>query len=165
MSNASMASGEPMMAGAPMIDAPMIAASMDPSIAAPFGSDPQAAALESLDSNPAPRKIRRMRRKDKEPTMAAYPLPDFGGQSTAWVPTGSISGQQAMGYQPSMVMAESNMMTQSMPQIAPPQMAESINSPYVSNNSGMPLVPQADPAHFMQSNPEMTAGVPTVDPH
>ena len=175
--------GDPMMASAPMMVAdngfvgnqPMAA---QPTMSAeiPFGSDPQATSLEDPKSNPEPRKKHHRRRKNHDdPTIVNYPLPDFNSNqmataygntapNTAWVPSGTIGGQPAMAYQVTGYPANPSLMTQTSPQLMPPQLAESIPTPYVSNSFGPVLVPQADPAHFSESNSEMTASGPTVDP-
>ena len=153
------AAGNPTMIAAPPMTAEM-----------PFGSDPSAAALEDVKANRAPRKkhARRHRRDRDDASLATtYPLPDFGGAPTtmAWMPTGSIGGQPAMAYQVNSFPTNSSWVANNSPQIPAPQLADSLATPYGSNSSGMIPAPQADPAHFSESNPEMTASGPTVDPH
>ncbi len=153
MASNQMMVGDPMMATAPMMTpSPEIAA------AAPFGSDPQTVLLEDVRANPEPRRQHRKHGKDRDnnPVLSAYPLPTYGSPATAWVPAGTVTGQPTMSYQP-----DPTMMTQ----LAPPQLSESIASPYVSNRNGPTLLPQADPAHSSESTTEMTASVPTVDAH
>jgi len=144
--SAPMVTSDPMMASASMIGAPMMAANN------PFGSDPQAVALEDLRSNPKPRDHRRRRGKDKDPVLAAYPLPNFDGPTTAWVPTGTIPGQPSMAFQPTTV----SMDTMNVPQLAD-------NS--ISTYAGPTLLPPSDPAHSSDAATEMTAALPVVDPH
>lgn len=167
-----MVASAPVMTSGPMVaEASMIPASTDTAMAVPFGGDPQFAALEDLRANPAPRLHRRIRGRDVEPTIASYPLPNFGTNASSspsmvgWVPAGSVGSQQSLAFHPSNSVTDQYMTSQAaIQQISPPQMAESVSTPYVSNTPGS-LVPQADPAHFWQSTPQMTAEVPTVDPH
>lgn len=159
------AMNDQMIVGGPMMPAtPMMASASPTMIEAPFGSDPQAVALEDLRANPPPRRRTRKHGKDRDsdPVLATYPLPNFGSPTTtAWVPSGTISGQPTMAYQQTMPGVDGSMMTQ----IAPPQLANTISSPYASSNNGPTLLPPADPAHSSESGPEMTAGIPLVDPH
>ena len=141
---------------------PMVAA-MDASN--PFGNTPDAVALEDIRSNPAPHRTHRNGRwnRRKQNVATAYPLPDFGNApTTAWVPSGTMGNPASVAYQP--IGGDPTMMAQANPQISPPSASDSISTPYVTNYGTLP-VPQADPAHFGQSNPDMTAAVPTVDPH
>ena len=148
----------------PLATSPMpIVAGMDASN--PFGNTPDAVALEDLRSNPAPQHARRKGRWNRrnQNVASTYPLPDFGSApTTAWVPAGTIGGPAGVAYQP--VGGDPTMMALANPQISPPSASDSISTPYVTNYGSLP-VPQADPAHFGQSNPDMTAAVPTVDPH
>ncbi len=127
----------------------------------PFGSDSEAVALEDVNSNPPPRQRRRKNDKNKEPVMTAFPLPNFDSPATAWVPSGTFSGQPSMAYQT----PEMGMNQMAMPPQGYPQMAGSGFSPTPLNGNPMGLIPQADPAHFEGSGPEMTASLPVVDPH
>ena len=138
-----------MMTGAPGVSGPqMYSASSMVATSDPFGSDPQVAALEDVSANPAPRRRRRNHGKDKEPVMTSFPLPNFDGTTTAWVPSGSVPGQPNMAFQSPTIVTDSNVM----PQVA-------------GDMSGPLLAPQADPAHFYDASPEMTASIPVVDPH
>jgi hypothetical protein len=145
-------SGGPILAGnQTIINSQMMASGV------PFGTDPQAIALEDVSSNPRPRRInRRGRVQENGSVIAAYPLPDFNGPATAWVPSGSIPGQPGMAFQPPEMGTETTLL---------PQMVDGSydQSPSMANNPT--LLPPADPAHFGESSPEMTASMPLVDPH
>lgn len=119
--------GDPMRAGTPMM--PSLAMTTD----APFGSDPQAAALEDLKSNPKPRTKHRRHEREKDNVIATYPLPDFNAPLTSWKP--ATPGQPAMAYQTADIME------------APISVSQMSDNPYSTPrlNSGIPL---ADPAHF-----------------
>lgn len=164
---------EPMVADVssiPLASTPVpIMASMDASN--PFGTGPDAAVLEDIRSNPAPKHARRHGRWNRRnQTLATYPLPDFGGApTTAWVPSGTIGGPAGVAYQP--IGGDPTMMASANYTIDPPSASDSIATPYVTNygtstNNGTMLpAPVADPAHYGQSNPDMTAAVPTVEAH
>lgn len=148
----------------PLATTPMpLMAGMDPSL--PFGNIAEAEALEDVRSNPAPnhRHRRPGRWNRRQQNMATYPLPDFGSApATAWVPSGVVGGPGGVAYQPAM--GDPTAMAYSNTTIAPPMASDSISTPYATNYGVLP-VPQADPAHYGQSNPDMTAGLPTVDAH
>ena len=115
-------------------------------------------ALEDLNSNPQPRRLRRLRRGDENGSMmAAYPLPNFDAPTTAWMPAGTIPGQSNIAFQAPEIGNE----TVFAPQIVGTGVS---SSPMMA--SGPPMLPQTDPAHAMDSSTvEMTASVPVVDPH
>ncbi|WP_162130583.1 tetratricopeptide repeat protein [Schlesneria paludicola] len=168
-------SGVPMMASSPMMTDGMMVAdgqimTMDPTMAASsmefsapmmasnmsMGDDPAMIPEVSMEPN---RRARRMRGRDVEPTIASYPPTQFGGPMNSWMPSG---GQPTMAYQSfdTTTLAQNGQIP-----LSPPQMGDLVNSPYVSNNPGQTLTPQADPAHFEASATEMTASAPVVDPH
>lgn len=172
--------GDPNLAGAPMLTAepnfqqplvlnetPMMAMAGPQNIETPFGDDQDAASLEDLAANPAPKRHRaRKRNKSKDPTMANFPLPNFDGTSTAWVPAGTIPGQPSMAYQPSTFqspVAGSDLA--SIPTYNGPVVGGGAYNPTPINGSQQMLAPQADPAHAFTSVQEMTASLPVVDPH
>lgn len=141
--------GDAMIAGTPalMTGASMTSMTLD----SPFGSDPQAIALEDLKANPSPRMRRNRHEREKNHGIATYPLPNFNSPMNAWKPTAPIVGQPTMAFQSETMITEGPVM---------PQLVDgSANS---LNAITSPLAPQADPAHF--APPEMTASLPVVDP-
>ena len=120
-----------------------------------YGNEQQAIALEDLPSNPKPRRVSRRGIQDGS-IIAAYPLPNFDSPTSAWAPTGTYSSQPMTAFQSPDITGQP---------MAAPQMADSGYSPTPIAASGPILIPQADPAHFPGSAPELTASLPVVDPH
>ena len=123
---------------------------------APFGTDPQAVALENVQANPRPRVSRRGRNPQDGSVLTAYPLPNFDSPTMANMPAGSIPGQPTMVFQQPIIATEP---------VSVPQMSNTTYSTSPMVAGVPPLIPQADPAHSMEASPEMTASTPIVDPH
>lgn len=136
--------GDPMLAG--NLTMTPLAMTSD----APFGSDPQAIALEDPRFNPQPRKKRRRFDRDNDPMVATYPLPDFNSPMSAWKPTAPLVGQPSMAYQSADITAD------------PIMVSQMGGNPYLPTplNASLPAV---DPAHL--GSADMTASLPVVDPH
>ena len=154
--------GDSMMAGAPMMtSSPAMAMSM------PYETQSQAMAFTDTgsDSEPESRRARRHRRRDISNSNTAiansYAPTSFDATANNWAPTGTIVGSPTMAYQ-----ADPMMISQTtMPMLAPPQMSSSSSSQLTRYSTGPTPLAQFDPAHASESNTDVTASLPVVDPH